>query len=270
MGVTDVSLYKYYGGKAKLADQIVSLIPTHRIYCEPFFGSGAVFFSKPESEISMINDKLEIVINFWRVVRDNFDELKELVNGSLDSRDVLKESQKILKHPNNANNILRAWAFWFCANFSFGGKLNGGWGYDKTGPCRLKSKIDIFNSFVYKKLQNIFIENKDALDLFAYWDDVDTFWYCDPPYIDTHQGHYAGYLDTDYEKLLDTLSRITGKFILSSYHNDLLDNAINQHGWFYIDIDVKCHVKPTDSREDRTEVLVRNFELVDEPSLFSE
>lgn len=269
MCVTDVSLYKYYGGKAKLADHIVSLIPKHRIYCEPFFGSGAVFFRKHNSEISMINDKLEIVINFWRVVRDHFDELKELVNGSLHSRDVLDEAKNILKN-NIRDNILRAWAFWFCANFSFGGKLTGGWGYDKTGMCRLNSKLELFNSFVYQKLQNVCIENKDALDLFAYWDGVDTFWYCDPPYIETHQGHYSGYSNTDYDKLLDTLSKIKGKFILSSYHNELLDNATDKYGWNHINIDVKCHVKPTAMREDRTEVLVRNFELADELSLFPE
>ncbi len=33
----------YYGGKQQLASKIVSLIPEHRIYCEPFIGGAAVF-----------------------------------------------------------------------------------------------------------------------------------------------------------------------------------------------------------------------------------
>jgi len=33
----------YYGGKQKLSKLIVSLIPKHRMYVEPFFGGGAVF-----------------------------------------------------------------------------------------------------------------------------------------------------------------------------------------------------------------------------------
>ena len=36
----------YYGGKQQLASKIVSLIPEHRIYCEPFIGGAAVFFCK--------------------------------------------------------------------------------------------------------------------------------------------------------------------------------------------------------------------------------
>ena len=33
----------YYGGKQQLASIIVSLIPEHGIYCEPFIGGAAVF-----------------------------------------------------------------------------------------------------------------------------------------------------------------------------------------------------------------------------------
>ena len=36
----------YYGGKQKLATKIISLIPLHTLYCEPFLGGAAVFFAK--------------------------------------------------------------------------------------------------------------------------------------------------------------------------------------------------------------------------------
>ena len=36
----------YYGGKQRLCKQILSMMPPHKIYCEPYFGGGAVFFSK--------------------------------------------------------------------------------------------------------------------------------------------------------------------------------------------------------------------------------
>lgn len=38
----------YYGGKQRLAPIIVARIPEHDIYVEPFFGGGAVFFTKPK------------------------------------------------------------------------------------------------------------------------------------------------------------------------------------------------------------------------------
>ena len=43
---------KYPGSKWKMADWIVSLMPPHKSYLEPFFGSGAVFFRKPPSRLS--------------------------------------------------------------------------------------------------------------------------------------------------------------------------------------------------------------------------
>ena len=36
----------YYGGKQKLANIILKMIPQHVLYAEPFIGGGAVFFRK--------------------------------------------------------------------------------------------------------------------------------------------------------------------------------------------------------------------------------
>lgn len=42
---------KYPGSKWKMAEWIISLMPPHKSYLEPFFGSGAVFFKKEPSRI---------------------------------------------------------------------------------------------------------------------------------------------------------------------------------------------------------------------------
>ena len=34
----------YYGGKQQLSSVILSLLPPHKAYNEPFFGGGAIFF----------------------------------------------------------------------------------------------------------------------------------------------------------------------------------------------------------------------------------
>lgn len=39
------ALIRYPGAKWKLADWIISFIPGHHTYVEPFFGSGAVLFN---------------------------------------------------------------------------------------------------------------------------------------------------------------------------------------------------------------------------------
>lgn len=36
----------YYGGKQKLCTEIISRMPAHNLYCEPFIGGAAIFFGK--------------------------------------------------------------------------------------------------------------------------------------------------------------------------------------------------------------------------------
>ena len=61
----------YYGGKQQLAQKIISLIPEHEIYCEPFIGGGAVFFRKEPSESEIINDTNGELINFYEVLQNH-------------------------------------------------------------------------------------------------------------------------------------------------------------------------------------------------------
>lgn len=70
----------YYGGKQRLAKTIVSMIPSHKIYCEPFFGGGAVFFQKPKAGIEVINDKNDMLINFYLCIQNRFEELQKKYN----------------------------------------------------------------------------------------------------------------------------------------------------------------------------------------------
>lgn len=50
------SILQYPGSKWRIAKQIVSLLPPHHTYLEPYFGSGAVLFNKSRSDIETIND----------------------------------------------------------------------------------------------------------------------------------------------------------------------------------------------------------------------
>lgn len=72
-------ILKWAGGKRSLIPNIISLFPKdyrNRIYHEPFFGGGALFFSiKPQR--GSINDINPRLINFYKVVRDNPEELIE-------------------------------------------------------------------------------------------------------------------------------------------------------------------------------------------------
>ena len=77
---------KYPGSKWRIADQIVRMIPEHRTYCEPFFGSGAVFFRKPPSDIELINDLDNDVPNLFKCIRDSPEKLAAMVAATPYSR----------------------------------------------------------------------------------------------------------------------------------------------------------------------------------------
>lgn len=65
----------YFGGKQQLTENILPLIPRHDLYCEPFFGGGALFFAKAPSPTEVINDRINILIDFYRVCQTNFEAL---------------------------------------------------------------------------------------------------------------------------------------------------------------------------------------------------
>jgi len=72
-------LLKWAGGKRSLVKRIVGLLPEDygsKMYHEPFFGGGAVFFYL-EPAGGSINDVNPRLMNFYRVVRDRPGELIE-------------------------------------------------------------------------------------------------------------------------------------------------------------------------------------------------
>lgn len=62
---------KYPGSKWNIAPRLVELIPEHHSYVEPFFGSGAVLFNKPVSDIETINDLDHDVVNIFRCIQED-------------------------------------------------------------------------------------------------------------------------------------------------------------------------------------------------------
>src|SRR5574344_2184345 len=82
---------KWVGSKRQLKKEIVSLFPQHITYVEPFFGGGSVYFEKEPSKVEVINDYDSNVINFYKVLQSNKDELLNKINNSLISRELFLE-----------------------------------------------------------------------------------------------------------------------------------------------------------------------------------
>lgn len=255
----------YYGGKQRLADRIADMIPEHRIYCEPFFGGGAVFFAKPKSYLEAINDTNDNLINFWRVCRDNFELLQDMIQNTLHSEAEHRRAKDIYYGRTQVSEIERACAFWIATNFSQSATVYGGWKWDKGASGShsgivARHKRERFVSEIRDRLKDVQIFSRDALKIIANMDSPETVFYLDPPYFNANMKHYSGYSEEDMECLLDMLARLKGKFILSNYNSGLLDRYITANGWYKQQIDIYCSIPHTVSVNRRkTEVLVTNF-----------
>jgi DNA adenine methylase len=236
------SIYRYAGGKHTLAPFIIDLIPKHTVYVEPYFGAGSVFFQKDKSEIEVINDLHSELITFWRCLQNKktFDELQHRLTYTLYSREEYYLANKIL-HSNNKkySDIEKAWAFFVCAQQSFGGSLRkkGGWGYSREKmppvPETFASKVRSLPEYA-ERMRGVYIENNDALSVINTWDSVDTFFYLDPPYVHTTRKAAKIYIheqsDDHHTQLIELLLTIKGKCILSGYASDIY-LPLEHNGW---------------------------------------
>lgn len=264
----------YYGGKQTLVKRILALIPEHRLYCEPFLGGGAVFFAKAPSKVEIINDANGELINFYKVVKNDYEALEKEIGLSLHSRRQHDHAWIIYKNPDLFDPIKRAWAIWILANSSYGNKLSDSFGYDRTGTTtkKMDNKRLNFSATNYTdRLRQAQIENCDALRIIRSRDVPDGFFYLDPPYVGSDQGHYDGYSQADFDELLETLENLKGKFLLSSYRNRNLAEVSKRNGWHTVEIKMKISMTSRYEIKDKIEVMTANYPIaVDKQINFDE
>lgn len=224
----------YYGGKQSMVKDILPLIPKHKIYVEPFFGGGAIFWAKEKSKVEVINDANMNIVNFYEVLKHNYFDLRKKIEATLHSRDTYKKAMIIYDLPYlfADDEVVRAWAFWVVTNQGFAAKI-GSWGYDKDKRAvTIQNKVDNFKEELSERLRYTQIEQNNAHKVILSRDTEETFNYVDPPYIDSNQGHYGGYSEDNYKRDLDALASIKGKFLLSSYESSILDKYTKKNKWF--------------------------------------
>jgi DNA adenine methylase len=252
----------YYGGKQIMARHIVPVIPQHKIYTEAFIGGAAIFFLKDRAEVEVINDLNGEVVNFYKVITTDFWRLNELIQSTLHSRAQYEDAMVIYNYPQLFNPVKRAWAFWVLTNQGYSSKI-GSWGYDRSGDTttmKISNKKIDFDVNIRLRLEHAQIECNDALKVIASRDTPEAFHYIDPPYIGSNMGHYSGYTENDYEKLLELLGSCQGKFLLSGYQSKPLEAAIKRNQWYVRHYDKQLSAS-TDKAKRKVEVLVSNFEF---------
>lgn len=257
----------YYGGKQNMLQHLLPLIPEHKIYVEPFVGGGALFWAKPPSYMEAINDINGMVINFYQTIVSDFEALNERIQNTLYSEEIFFNSQKIYQFPEGYSYVDKAWAFWMCTNYAFSGKIGGGWkwcngtGGSHTGIFFCGKKKE-FTDAILHRLEKVQISCRDAQVVMDNRNTPDTLVYLDPPYPGSDQGHYKGYTFGHLQNLLIQMETFKGKFILSNYPSEMMDEAILRNKWFSYAFDKRLSgCRTPEIMRRKTEMIVTNYQI---------
>ena len=251
----------YYGGKQTMLKHILPLIPSHKLYTEAFCGGAAVLFAKHPVDAEIINDLNMDLTTFYWMAKVNYQELKVEIDKTLHSRDMHAHAAHILNYPQFFSQAQRAWAVWALCKMSFASMMDGTFGYDFGGgmPKKLSNAKDVFTEHLCARLENVTIENRDALEVVACYDNLDTFHFVDPPYINSDCGHYEGcFNEQNMEDLLKLLETVKGKFMLTMFPLPMIEDYAKKNGWIIHRIERTISASKT-SRRKQEEWMVCNY-----------
>lgn len=256
----------YYGGKKRLAAEIIRLMPAHSIYVEPYFGGGAVFFAKQPSYLEVINDINDNLVNFYRICKTRFNDLYREINALIYAESLFIWAKRVYDREIEADELQRAVAVFIVFNMSTNSNPNAGWRADNgTGGSHVaivfRHKVENFCPWICQRLLTVQISCRDALKVIKQRDTKDTFFYLDPPYLNANQGHYSGFFTEDMRQLLDLLTTIKGKFLLSNYQSDILSQYLQKENWLLKEITMRKDISHRYGSSQKTEWLISNYSM---------
>lgn len=225
------AILKYPGGKWRISDWIISHFPEHKVYVEPFFGSGACFFKKQPAYIETINDINGDIVNLFSVCRDYSDELARLINLTPFSRE---EFENCYEHTDNPIEQARRTLVRYHQSYGTANSHRKTWKNVQTyGGPRCATMWNNLPQVIYdccERLKNAQIECVDALSLIKRYNSENTLIYCDPPYMQnlSRKDMYAVEMDEEQHiRLLEQIKKSKSKIIISGYDNDLYNEYLS-------------------------------------------
>lgn len=233
-------ILRWPGAKWRIAKWIASYFPEHGTYLEPFFGSGAVFFTKPPSGSETINDIDNNIVNLFKVCRDNPKKLARKIAMTPYSRAEYIFCRNNYKD-DSCDDIERARRYVVAVWQGFGGKTyqEVSWAHDRTNSVfRPKYWAELPDRIlnILGRLKMAQIENKNAIELIDMYNRKNCLIYADPPYLketrsNLHYEYEMGEID-EHKKLLEVLLHHKGPVVVSSYTNKLYDKwLVLENGW---------------------------------------
>jgi len=238
------------GNKTKLAAGIIKYFPKHKMYIEPFFGAGGMFFNKPKAKYNIVNDLDSDVFNLFNVVSTKKDELEQAFYQMPIHSDLLeywKENIELCE-------VRKALRFLFLSNITF----MGAGASIKYGTENPKNSVYKYIDKTFKLIHDVQFMNKDFKVFFnsiQIRDVEQTFIYCDAPYLDTDDNYVKGFTNEDSFDLFEALTETKCKWAMSEFDHPFILDQAKKRGLNIIFVGERQNLKNR-----RVEVLITNYE----------
>ncbi|CAL9502186.1 DNA adenine methylase [Streptomyces sp. enrichment culture] len=264
----------YFGSKQRIADWIVSLLPDHGHYVEPYAGGLSVLLAKRPSAMETVNDLDGELMTFWRVLRERPTDLLRACMLTPHGRAELAATWD--PTTDELELARRIWSR--LAQGRSGTLRNTGWRHyiDPAGsatsmPGYLEAYAERLAAAA-ERLHGVSLEALPALDLIArYGSRPNVLLYVDPPYLGTTRGWGNNYrhemkTEAEHRALAAALADCRAAVVLSGYDSPLYDELYD--GWHRYAQQTMTGNATAD--KGRTEVLWSNVRLGNQLTLFSE
>lgn len=268
--------FNYFGGKYFYLDELYSHFPEHHHFVDLFTGSMGVTLNKEPSALDTANDLNGDIINFFRQLRDNKNELIEALQLTPIGREEYESCWPI--STEGISDLERARRFFVRCRQSFQGSgLVEHTGFNRcvnASTSGLSQNVRKFLGSIEKleevviRLKQIQIEQRDYQEVLDVFDQTDTFFYVDPPYELRKRNYkkiYAfEFTDADHEMLAEKLHQIKGMAMVSMTDSEMYDSLYSD--WNKVSLKPKSHSMKIGKQ---TENIWMNYEKTATRNLFN-
>ena len=253
------------GNQQRTGAWIASLLPPaepYQTYIEPFAGMLGVLLQRAPAAREIVNDLDGRVINWWRAVRDEPDELARLIALTPNSRAEYEAARARLA--DGGEGVRAALDFTIAVRQGMATTIAPtGWKarYKAGSHPSWRGGVDSRLALLADRMRDVVLESRDACDLLDRTARVDqAVIYADPPYPTAARNLYSE--DVDFSRLAAALHAQQGRVAVSGYGAEW-----DHLGWLRHERAVHCVGLNTHKAEPRTEVLWTNYSPPPRPTL---
>lgn len=241
------------GNKKKIAKEIQKYFPVHNLYIEPFFGAGGMFFNKPKANYNIVNDLDSEVYNLYNTLIREKEKLKKEFYKMPIHYDLLEYWKK----NKEEDPVMKSLRFLFLSNCTLLGTGS------QLRYTTQDDKNNIYKSFdaIWDLIYDVTFSNLDFrkfIKSISYRhgkQDIDkTFFYCDPPYLQTNNNYSNSFKEEDSIDLFEALEKTKCKYAISEFDNPFILNQAKERNLNVIIIGERQNIKNR-----RIEILITNF-----------